>query len=71
MVWDGRPRVERWLVTYFGAADSAYTRGIGQMFLVAMVKHIYEPGAKADYMMILEGEQGARKSIACAVLGRQ
>jgi hypothetical protein len=71
LVWDGRPRVKRWLVTYFGAADSAYTRGIGAMFLVTMVKRIYEPGSKADYMMILEGKQGVRKSTACAILGRE
>ncbi|MGO9049410.1 MAG: VapE domain-containing protein [Xanthobacteraceae bacterium] len=66
--WDGKPRVESWLHSYLGADDSDYTKAIGSMFLIAAVARIYQPGCKADYMMVLEGLQGEYKSIICEVL---
>ena len=67
--WDGTPRLARWLTIYLGAEDTRYHRGIGSMFQVAMVARIFEPGCKADYMVILEGPQGSLKSTTCRVLG--
>jgi predicted P-loop ATPase len=66
--WDGQERLNRWLAYYLGAAPNDYAAGIGRMFLIAMVARVYQPGCKADYMLVLEGEQGLGKSQACRVL---
>lgn len=71
--WDGTKRIHRWLFSYFGAEaedDQAieYVSAIGRMFLIAMVARILRPGCQADYMLVLEGDQGTLKSSACRAL---
>ena len=68
LVWDGTERLRTWLHAYLGAADTLYHGEIGRLFLISMVARIYRPGCKADYMLILQGEQGLLKSAACRVL---
>lgn len=67
--WDGEERLESWLTDYLGAEASPYVQEIGPMFLVGMVARIFKPGCSMNYMLVLEGAQGARKSTACRILG--
>lgn len=67
--WDGIERIDLLFPRYFGSEDKPYTREIGRRFMIAMVARIFEPGCKADYMVIIEGPQGRKKTTACEVLG--
>jgi predicted P-loop ATPase len=62
--WDGVERLDRWLSTYLGTEDTEYSRAVGSRWLISAVARIFQPGAKADCCIILEGPQGIRKSTA-------
>lgn len=69
LVWDGVPRIERWLTTYANAKDTAYTRAAGACWLRSAVARALQPGVKADAMLVLEGLQEAGKSSLFRVIG--
>ncbi len=68
LVWDDKPRAGNWLSTYGGAAPTPLTGKQGQVWLVSAAARALKPGCKADCALVLEGEQGARKSSAISVL---
>lgn len=67
--WDGTCRLAHWCSTYLGAQVSRYTSAVGRAWLVSAVARVYEPGCKADHMLVIEGPQGALKSSTLEVLG--
>ncbi len=79
LAWDGIPRVcggstgdgeiiPPWLTAYMGAEDTPYSRAVGAMWLKSAVARVFQPGCKADHVLILEGPQAAGKSTACRIL---
>lgn len=67
--WDGVKRLDTWLVTYCGAKDTPYTRGVGAAWLRQGVARAFTPGCPFYGALILEGLQGRGKSTVFSVLG--
>jgi predicted P-loop ATPase len=68
LVWDGVARIERFLITYFGTADTPYMRAIAMYLWTAMAGRVLQPGVKADMVPVAVGPQGSRKSSAVAAM---
>ena len=68
LTWDGTARIGIWLTTYGGAPETAYTRAVGRLFLLAAVRRVFSPGCKFDELLTLESEQGKLKSQALRAL---
>lgn len=67
--WDGVSRIETLWTKVCHVANTAYHRATSRNFLTASVARIYSPGTKFDFMPVLIGPQGTRKSTAVKVLG--
>lgn len=67
--WDEVPRLDTWLQKVYGAPDDVYHKAVGANWMKGMVKRIMVPGCKFDYVMVLEGKQGSKKSTSLAILG--
>lgn len=67
--WDGTERLAGWLTYVYSAERTNYTEAVGRCWMVSAVARIYEPGCKADCMLVLEGGQGAKKTTSLKVLG--
>ena len=68
LLWDGVPRLDKWLVTYLGADDTPLNQAIGPIVLIAAVRRVRQPGVKFDQILILEGPQGSGKSSALRII---
>jgi putative DNA primase/helicase len=66
--WDRTPRLDSFLIRYFGAEDKPFSRAVGGRWLISAVARIFQPGCQVDHTLLLEGPQGIRKSTALRVL---
>ena len=53
---------------YLGAEDSPLHRAIGAKWLISAVARIRQPGVKVDHTLVLEGEQGIKKTTLLEIL---
>jgi putative DNA primase/helicase len=68
LTWDGTQRLDRWMVKLLGAPDNAFVRLVSPKVLISAVARAIDPGCKVDTVLVLEGEQGIKKSSAIAAL---
>ena len=66
--WDGTPRLDTFLHRYCGAEDTELHTQIGRKFMAAAIQRVMIPGAKFDFILTLEGAQGAGKSSFARIL---
>lgn len=66
--WDGVRRLETAAATYLGTPDDEYHRKALAWWLTSAVARAFQPGCKADLVLVLEGEQGLGKSTALQIL---
>ncbi len=66
--WDKKPRLGSMLCDYWGADDTPFVRAIGIRWMISAVARTFAPGCQADYVLTIEGDQGARKSSSLRVL---
>lgn len=67
--WDGQKRLPEAMITGFGAEPTDYHEAVGGVLFKSIAARATRPGCKQDSVIILEGEQGIKKSTAVEVLG--
>jgi hypothetical protein len=60
--WDQKSRLWTFFRQVYGADDSEYSAMCGQILFLSAVARAYQPGCKADVMVVLIGDQGLGKS---------
>ncbi len=60
--WDGKKRAKHVFVDYLQLEDTAYHRETARQFLLGCVARLFVPGHKFDFVPVISGPQGLRKS---------
>lgn len=62
--WDQTERIDIEVPRLFGVPPAAYASAVFRCTMIAAVARIYQPGCKVDTVLMVEGDQGKRKSSA-------
>lgn len=62
LVWDEEARLDTLLTHYLGVTETEFSRAVGRKFLISAVARALDPGCKADYTLLLCGDEGEGKS---------
>lgn len=68
LAWDGSPRIDDWLSEYCYAPDKTIVRAYSRRWMISAVARVMSPGCKVDTTLIIQGDQGVKKSTAFEVL---
>ncbi len=66
--WDGKPRLDNWLVRIGDTNDTHYYRDVSRRIPLMMVARMKQPGCKIDHMPVFHGEENQGKSTVCRTL---
>jgi putative DNA primase/helicase len=61
-VWDGKERIKSFISDIFELKETEEYQYISLAFFSQLIRRIYDPGCKADHMLLLSGPQGIGKS---------
>jgi len=67
--WDGKDRLATWLYHAYGAPRDKVYKAIGSNWMKGLVRRVLHPGCQFDEVLVLEGDQGTRKSSSLRALG--
>ncbi len=71
LVWDNVPRLDTWIKnTYNTIGFEKEYATFGTQWLKGLVKRVVDAGCKFDHVLVIEGEQGLKKSTAFKTLGK-
>ena len=69
LVWDKVTRLNSWISKTYNTPDDEYHQAVASNWWKGMVKRMVHPGCKFDYVLVLEGRQGIKKSTSLGIIG--
>ena len=68
--WDGKERLDTWMIRLWGMKDTEYCREVSAKWLLSACARMDKPGCKVDWMLIVVGPQGTGKTSMPGIMFR-